>query len=576
MNRAQLDALLRAGLITAEQHTTALATITPAGVVAELPQLTVELAADDVEFSESSRTVTGIVTVYEQYIPSHHMVLHTGCMQPRQPLSRVKLLRDHNHADPIGYMTELDPETMIATFYIPEGENGDKALAEAQNGLRDGMSVGWTTLEYDIDDDWMIHIRAADFYETSLCALPAIADAGVINVAAALATSRKEHRIMNRAQLAAALADGKITQEQHDTALAAFEATEQLAGPKPAEHVAPEIAAGPELQALAPSGVTVHEPALSLEGVVRQMSGAAATGRLSDFQLALSNILPADDAGEAGTRPAWLGEVFTASDETRTWVNAIGQPEMMTKFKGEGWRWGDEPDVDEYDGDDATEVPSNDVNTEPVTFTGWGIAAGWGMPRQLIDFADEEFTRSFWQAVGRNYQRKTNVGTRTRVLAAAFAPGATLESAGGSASVATGDAVALIKQLIRDVRAIEGGRANRVFLGATQFGLLEDLPTDDLPLWLKSAEITLDITEGVAAAASGRLLITHDPALAANQGTAFDSRAMTLKEKAPLQLSAISVSHGKVDVGVFGYMRLDTHDPRLVIKRTAGEVLPTP
>lgn len=122
--------------------------------------------------------------------------------------SRVKLLREHSQQDPVGVtasLEELDAAEvdrrlaalgqdpiglpgMWATFRVPEGANGDQALAEAANGLRDGLSVG-----VQLDEATMQRMRrsqgaavagAGALREISLVSVPAWDDARVGDVAA--------------------------------------------------------------------------------------------------------------------------------------------------------------------------------------------------------------------------------------------------------------------------------------------------------------------------------------------------------------------------------------------------------
>lgn len=587
MNRAQLDALLAAGLLTQSAYVTALATLTPAGQITATPPLDVHMMAPsvrlEVETDDEGKTTGGVlhadtITRYEELIESHGMIIHTGSLVARQPLSKVKMLRDHNHAEPVGYMLSIDDAMQAADFQIA-GTEIERVQQEFEDKLRDGLSVGFTIHEYDIDDDWVLHVHRADFYEVSLCAIPAAHEAGVSSVAAALATSRKENHTMNRAQLAAALTAGTITQEQHDAALAALDATEtSAAGQRPTGPVPPAVAAGPELQEAQTTPPVAGTQRLNLREMQRHLADAFNSGNHNSIQLALADIVPADDAGQAWLRDDWQGELWRAEEETRTWIDAIGVPEQLTALKSKGWKWGEpdvngdggEPTVDEYAGN-KTEVPSNEIGTTGADFTAFRIAAGWDVDRAFEDFADAEFQSSFWAAVMRDYKRKSNAGIRTRLLAAATAPGLVSGAAGGVATVATGGVVALLKQLVRDIRAKQG-RANRIFLGDEMFAELEDLNTETLPLWLKSAVIGLDIAEGSADVGSLRIL--NDSTLGVDEGTAFDNRAMKVKEKSPLQVRALNVANGGIDLGFYGYLRLDTHDPRVVVKRTYAEAQP--
>ncbi|MDH6181817.1 HK97 family phage prohead protease [Microbacteriaceae bacterium SG_E_30_P1] len=559
MNRSKLDALLAAGIITLEQHQAAIASIVD-GIVTELPQLqltapgTVRLeeapAEPDAEPESWDGVLTGTITQYGVLIPSHGMILEPGCLQPRQPLTAVKMMRDHNHSEPVGYMLDVDASVTEASFQIAPTER-DRVLQEVNDKLRDGLSVGFTALEYDIDDDWIFHVIAADLYEVSLCAVPAVVGAGVTSVAAALATLRKENRTMNRAQLAAALAAGTITQEAYDSAIATLDALAVT----PPVNVPAELAAGPELQVEQPAPpVQVQGRALSLAQVNERLTQAANSGNFGTFQLAIADVLASDDVGAAFLRDDWQGEAWRENEVARPWIDAFGAPAELTSLNGEGWEWGDEPEVDEYAGD-KTEVPSNEISTLAKAYQGFRIASGHDVDRVFTDFANAEFWPAFWSARLRDYKRKSNAGIRTRVLAKATAK---------TGTVTTGGVKAVLKQAIKDVRPF--GKANRVFLGVDLMAELEDLPTDTLPLWLKSAEIGVDIAEGSADTKTLRIL--EDATLAAKQIVAFDNRAGKVREKAPFQVEAIQVAHGGIDTGLYSYLRFDDYDPRAIIKRT--------
>lgn len=568
MNRAQLDALLAVGLITATQHAAAVKTLAAGST--PMPTLQLSLAATGVRLAEGDeqtgqRTIRATVCKYEYLIPSHNMILHTGALEPRDIAARdVKMLRDHNHSDPVGYMTEFDAATLDSLFYIPEGENGDRALAEAENGLRDGISVGFTILEYSFDEDWVMHVTRADFYEASLCAIPAIADAGVTNVAAALATAKKENTIMNRAQLAAALKAGHITQETYDAEIAKLDAAELAARPPVAASfdgsaaaVPAELAAGPvPLESHPPVGYTSPR-GLSLKQAVSTMSAAFNTGTPSQVMLALADIIPANDAGQGFLRDDWFGELWTANSDTRPFIDAFGIPSSLDSLKGKGWRWKTRPKPALYAGD-KVEVPTGPALTEEDTFTAKRAAGGWDIDRAFVDFADEAFLNAFWAAAVAEYKSVSNAIVGTDLLAAATTK---------TGTVTTGGVLAVLKQVIRDGRAVPGGKVNRIFLGDDLFAELEDLPTENLPLWLKSAVIGLDIAEGTADV--GQLRIINDNTkLAAKQVLAADNRAVIVREKSPIQVKAFDVAHAGIDLGFYSYLRVDDHDPRLLFKRT--------
>jgi HK97 family phage prohead protease len=568
MTPAQLEALLTAGLITAAQHRAALATRTSAGTV---PAPTIDmhlagrLALDTSTEGTAGRTLRGIFSTYDELIPSHGMILHPGSLQPREPLTRVKVLRDHNHGDPLGYVTALDPETLEGDLYIPEGENGDRALDEAAKGIRDGLSVGFSIREYTLDDNWTMHVYDAELYEVSLCAIPAVADAGIYSVAAAMAAAHPQegNTPVTREQLAAALSAGRITQEQHDAALAALEATQlQAEATDTAQAVASALATDAAanrpsvVQRTSPTVQVVDREQLSLREVTRRVAAAVNTGDTREVVLALNDIVPANDAGEAYVqRPEWLGELFTANEVRRPYIEAIGTPQPLAALRAKGYRWDTKPTVAEWAGN-KTEVPTSTATTVGDDFVAFRIAAGWDIDRAFVDFGDEAFLADFWSHVVTDYQIKSEAGIRSRVKA--------LKS-NASGTVTSGGVLAVLRQIIRDGRAIPGSSVNRVFLSDTLFEDLEVLDTEHLPLWLKGATLGMDIAAGSADA--GALVIELDSTLAAGEVVAFDNRGLVVRERQIPQVRAIDLAHGGIDLGFFSYLRLDDVDPRLVFRR---------
>ncbi|GAA4178955.1 HK97 family phage prohead protease [Gryllotalpicola koreensis] len=563
MNRHQIERLHRLGLIGDVQYTAALAQIGGNGE-APRPRLNVRSAfAGRLAVDDSSRTISGTASVYGELIPSHYMVLEPGSLQTRQPLTRNKMLVDHDQRQPVGYAASIDEGTLEVTYAIPEGEDGDKALASAQAGLRDGLSVGFTATDYFIDEDYNIHVTAADWYETSLVAIPAVADAGVTSVAAsvAAATNTQEETPVNRAQLAAALAAGTITQEQHDAALAALTAIGPA--PEPAAPATPEqaLAAGPDQQPAPRGNLHTRSRGHNFQSVVMAITDAARNMRLrsvEDFNLAIGEFTGDSDAADAFGQPEWQGEVMQLANVDQPYVTAIGAPGTMNALKSKGWSWDEEPDVVDADLSSLAEIDSNDPTTKAFESTGWAVAAVHRVARSFVDFADPEFTSSFLQARARQYAIKYNAKARAAVQAAATTV---------PAFAAGSDIVSVLKGIIKQPRSI-GGKINRIFLDDTLWAELEDLPAGpsaELPLWLQNANIVLNIADA-SAESQGGLTITNESTLAAGTYNAFDNRVLTLKEKQLPGIQAVAVSVGGIDLGFYGYGRLDPFDPRAILK----------
>lgn len=146
--------------------------------------------AELTEFSvnASARTIEGIALPYGRVAKG--VSFESGSLQWADP-SRVKLLRDHDPRQAIGYAQELTntPKGLKVKFKVARGAAGDEALALAEDRVLDGLSVG---VDFDMAADTVPHpkhrgvalVRRADLRETSLTAVPAFDDARVTKVAA--------------------------------------------------------------------------------------------------------------------------------------------------------------------------------------------------------------------------------------------------------------------------------------------------------------------------------------------------------------------------------------------------------
>lgn len=98
---------------------------------------------------------------------------------------RVKLLRDHDYAQAVGRAELIadGADGMDVTFKIARGPEGDRALALAEDGVVDGLSVG-----VDFTDvrpvQGVYEVHGALLKEVSLVAMPAFDDARVASLVA--------------------------------------------------------------------------------------------------------------------------------------------------------------------------------------------------------------------------------------------------------------------------------------------------------------------------------------------------------------------------------------------------------
>lgn len=112
-------------------------------------------------------------------------------------VSRVKVLVGHDFERAVGVVTELEDtkDGLFMTARIAKGEDGDKALLMAEEGVWDGLSIGLGqggTFEYK---DGINHASSVPLMEVSITPMPSFEDARIQSVAASAVptnTPRKE------------------------------------------------------------------------------------------------------------------------------------------------------------------------------------------------------------------------------------------------------------------------------------------------------------------------------------------------------------------------------------------------
>lgn len=225
------------------------------------PQL--HLAAPGpVTASESARTISGRVVPFGPagQTTAGTLTFGAGSLRWASDVKRVKLLREHDQRDAVGYATALEerPDGLWATFTVPETDAGDRALAEAREGLRDAFSVGT-----QLDGAVAQKLRKAavnggsvaatgTLREVSLVSVPAFDDARVDSVAAAAG-----HLTVS------AWTDPQPEQQSDpDPQPESTEETTVTDAPTVTTDAAPEEAAGPvRVQAAAGAAVVTGAPA---------------------------------------------------------------------------------------------------------------------------------------------------------------------------------------------------------------------------------------------------------------------------------------------------------------------------
>jgi len=478
--------------------------------------------ATEVEASESARTITGRITIFNTVTTSNRLSITPGALKPREPLKRVKLLRDHDMSQPVGYMLSFDQgeEFATATFHVPTGPDGDRALAEAQSGLRDGLSIGFMPTDYELDNDSRLIINAAELYETSLCAVPDFQDAQVESIAAAVASAKQKKEL-------------KMT----DTTTAPAPAAAPAAPPAPA----PAALSVPAT--LAPAALSTPGTALAVSERRALMTRIAETGSV---QLALDPIIQADVFDEV-TVPAFVGELWAGRSYFQRYAPLVSKG-TLTGQKMQGWRWVQTPGVFDYAGNLA-EVGTNVVTAESVDFAASRTASGHKVDRIHVDMPNPAFWDSFYKERANNYARLMdgkvlahllNVANHTAVVNATTDPWE--------------------KLIIGAQNVLEFAVPDFAIVGADLYRQLA-LTTEVDKLAFLNASLGLE--EG---ALNGFRIVGAPASAATLNGKVIvgASASTTLYELpgGPIRVDALDVAHGGIDAGLYGYHALFTADKR--------------
>ena len=139
------------------------------------------------------RTITGMVVPWGSYArvsTGQTVAFARGSLSLSD---RSKLVLDHDPAQPVAvYQSSTDTdEGLEATWRVPAGDRGDQILAEASDGLRDGLSVAADVTASDDrhEGTWVISARGR---HVALLSEPAFDNARVSQVAATAPQPAKE------------------------------------------------------------------------------------------------------------------------------------------------------------------------------------------------------------------------------------------------------------------------------------------------------------------------------------------------------------------------------------------------
>ena len=162
----------------------------------------IKFSTDIIAANSSKRELTGVIVPFGQvgHTNMGDVVFQKGSLKIGEC---IKLFTEHDMTRPIGKLSryEEDDNGIIGTFKIARTNSGDDALAEAQEGLRTGFSVGAMIDDFVTRSEQVI-VNEATLKEVSHVTFPAFGEHAQITEVAASAdtpqpTTESEELVSN-------------------------------------------------------------------------------------------------------------------------------------------------------------------------------------------------------------------------------------------------------------------------------------------------------------------------------------------------------------------------------------------
>ena len=369
---------------------------------------------------QTKRTVTGLVVPWNTpgRTSAGPVSVAEGAVKLPADLGRVKLLRDHSDTanfSPVGYATaaEVTDEGLKMSFRIAEGDDGDAALADVKNRVRDALSV-------ELVDTKVTNgtLKSGNLTAVALVPIPAFAEARVEMLTAAATDPVEDDETADDDELDQAADDDETadddelvieTDEQLETTDTETDPVEDDEDDEDDETEKENNNMEPKKNKLAaarvPSGLKVNQkPALTFSQAVETIANMRTGTASPELTAALADITRS--ANPAVSAPQWLGELWEGSEYQREIIPTM-TIKPLTKLKAVGWRWTQKPEIEDYAGD-KTAIPTNEVATEPVETTANRMAVGHDIDRAYFDFNETEFLEGFFRARTIDYAMKSD------------------------------------------------------------------------------------------------------------------------------------------------------------------------
>lgn len=482
----------------------------------------VSLVAADTD----SRTISGRIVTWGE--AGNTSAGKTVFAKDSIALKPVKLFVDHNMNAPIGKVLDFDSHDLgiDATFRISNTQRGSDALVEALDGLKDGFSVGIKLTEYDNTDEGLI-VKNSQLVEISLVETPAIDSARVSEVSASDDPTHEQE--------GSDMTETPELQTENEVSVEAAKVEVSAARTSAPVFTAPRV----------DTNVSAGQ------FVMAQIKAQQGDTDARDLVAALQVATVTENTGMVP--PNYLRDIIGVIDDSRPFIDSIERaplpPSGMKIFTPKlGTQAGVAVTAEgvEFASVD-TSVTFQEDNV--VKFAGAGI-----LNLELVDRSDPSFIDLYLRELAASYAQKTD----------AYAA----QIASQNAAASTGTTIyGSIVDGIADSYGVMRFTPNRLMVAPTggqdgvDFAALLGAVADGRPLFAAANPSNAGglITQGSTAGTVAGLQLVVDPNytgddLNAKHALVYPSAAMRFHESGTLQLRSNIVAHGRIEVGIYGYV----------------------
>jgi HK97 family phage prohead protease/HK97 family phage major capsid protein len=268
----------------------------------------IKFSTDIIAANSSKRELTGVIVPFGQvgHTNMGDVVFQQGSLKIGEG---IKLFTEHDMTRPIGKLSryEEDDKGIVGTFKIARTNAGDDALAEAQEGLRTGFSVGAMIDDYVTKGEQVI-VNEATLREVSHVTFPAFGE---------------------YAQITEVAASADISQPtESEETIVSNEVT-----PEVVEEVAAEVVATPAVEAqernMRPAIFTAPRSPIVSKGSYLEHSLRAALGNEESRQYVMAADTTTNNAGFIPT-PQATEVINGISNADRGLIDAISKGTLPT------------------------------------------------------------------------------------------------------------------------------------------------------------------------------------------------------------------------------------------------------